>query len=122
MKLQVTKYMTIELTEPNELIELISEDDKVDFMQSLSCHDVIIKHVADQIIHGCTDDGYSGSETMVSESPSTPLQAARREIAVNASDVANKEIKALERALKHSKEQCDEWNRKYFELYDKFCN
>lgn len=111
--------MAIELTEPNELIELISDDDKVDFMQSLSCHDVIIKHVADQIIHGCTDGGYSGGETMVSESPSTPLQAARREIAVSASDIANKEIKALERALKHSKEQCDEWNRQYFELSER---
>lgn len=119
MKLQVTKYMAIELTEPNELIELISEDDKVDFMQSLSCHDVIIKHVADQIIHGCTDGGYSGSETMISESPSTPLQEARREIAINANDVAKKEIEGLQRALEYSKASCEEWQRKFYDLSDK---
>lgn len=122
MKLQVTKYLAIELTEPNELIELIDEDDKVEFMQSLSCHDVAIKHVADQIIHGCTSGGHSGSEGVISESPSTPLQKAKREIALSSSDIASREIRNLERALGSQKERFNELENKYYELLEKVGN
>ena len=119
MKLQVTKYLAIELTEPNELLELMSEDDKVEFMQSLSCHDSVIKHVADQIIHGCTEDGFHGSIAMVDDNPSTELQKAQREIAMSLSDIARMEIYELVCAVKHHKKQADEWCKKYHDLNDK---
>lgn len=122
MKLQVTQYLAIELTDPNELIELIDEDDKVEFMQSLSCHDVVIRHVADQIIHGCTSGGYSGSEGTTSESPSTPLQKAKREVALSSSDIASREIRSLERALSSQKERFNELESKYYELLEKVGN
>lgn len=117
MKLQVTTYMAIELTNPNELIELMEEQDKVEFMQSLACHDSVIKHVADQIVYGMTDGGYSGSETITEPEPSTPLQSARREVTNLSCDVARKEIERLERELKRKIEQCDEFQDKYYELY-----
>ena len=117
MKLQVTQHLAIELTEPNELIELMEEGDKVDFMQSLSCHDSVIKHVADQITTGMTDGGYSGSETITQSKPSTPLQSARREVAKLSGDVAKKEIERLERELERMTEQRDEFQDKYFNLY-----
>lgn len=119
MKLQVTKYLAIELTEPNELLELMDEDDKVEFMQSLSCHDSVFKHVADQIIHGCTEDGFHGSIAMVSDNPSTPLQKAQREVAMSLNDIARREINELAIAVKYHKEQADKWCKKYHELDDK---
>ena len=119
MKLQVTKYLAIELTEPCELVELMREEDKVEFMQSLSCHDSVIKHVAEQIVHGCTKDGFHGGITMVSDNHTTALQKAQREVAMSLSDIASREIKELERAVKYHKEQSNEWCEKYHELNDK---
>lgn len=117
MKLQVTKHFTVELSEPNELIELMSEDDKINFMQSLSCHDSVITHVADQIIHGQTRDGYSGSETITKALPCTALQSARREIAINSSDISSSEIKSLQRQLAEVEKLKDEFMSKYYDLY-----
>lgn len=120
MKLQITPYLAIELTEPNELIELISDEDKVDFMQSLACDDIIIKHVTDQLIGGCTDGGYYGSSVWSSESePSTPLDIARRAIAKSYSKFALDEITSLESSLKRSNESKDEYMNKYYDLLHK---
>jgi len=116
MKLQVTKHLTIELTEPCELVELMSDKDRVEFMQSLSCHDSVIKHVADQIIHGCTEDGFHGGIAMVSDNPTTALQKAQREVAMSFSDITSREIKELELAVKRNENQANEWREKYHEL------
>ena len=117
MKLQVTNYLAIELTEPNELLELMNEEDKLDFMQSLSSSESVIKHVSDQIINGCTEGGYSGSYSAVSSEPSTALQSAIREISINSSDIASGEIKSLQDALARMEHLKDEYMNKYFDLY-----
>lgn len=116
MKLQVTKYMAIEFTEPNELLELMSEDEKIEFFQSLSCHESVFKHVSDQIIHGSTYDGYHASTSGVNESPVTAFDCAVREVAKKSSGVARREIEKLERALSHQKRQKEDWIKKYFDL------
>lgn len=116
MKLQVTKYLAIELTEPNELLELMSEEDKLAFMQSLSSSESVIKHVSDQIIIGCTEDGYSGSFSGVESKPHTALQTAVRDISINSSDIAKNEIESLQRALAVSEKVKDEYMNKYFDL------
>ena len=117
MKLQVTKYLAIELTEPNELVELMSEEDKLHFMQSLSSHEIIIKHVADQIINGSTDDGYSGSFSMVKSKPDTALQTAIRDISINSSEIAKSEIESLQNTLAAAEKVRDEYMNKYYDLY-----
>ncbi|ANI22053.1 hypothetical protein PP586_gp36 [Pseudoalteromonas phage vB_PspS-H40/1] len=119
MKLQVTKYLAIEITEPCELVELMSEEDKVEFMQSLSCHDSVFKHVADQIVNGFTVDGYHGGMTMVSDNPCTELQKAQRFVAKSVGEVHRREIEDLERAVKYHEEQANEWCEKYHSLNDK---
>jgi len=117
MKLQVTKYLALELTEPQELIELISPSDLVEFTQALSCWDEVIKSVADQIINGQTKDGYCGSETPTQSTPSTPLQSVRRAIAINSSDIAKNEIESLQIALARMEELKEEYMNKYYDLY-----
>ena len=108
--------MVIELTDPNELIELINDDDKVDFMQSLACDDIIIKHVTDQLLHGCTEDGYYGSKGCNEAEPSTPLDIAKRVIAKSYSTFVSDEITSLESSLKRSNESKDEYMNKYYDL------
>ena len=117
MKLQVTNYLAIELTEPNELLELMSEDDKLHFMQSLSSHEIIIKHVADQIISGFTEDGYSGNYSGVESKPHTALQTAVRDISIKSGEIARKEIESLQRALAVTEKVRDEYSAKYWDLY-----
>ena len=116
MKLQVTKYLAIELTEPNELIELISDEDKIDFWQSLSCDDIIFKHVADQIIHGCTEDRYHATMSFGVE-PTQPLDVAIREVSKLSGDVAKREIEKLEARLEREVSEKDKYMDMYYELY-----
>jgi hypothetical protein len=118
MELKVTNYLTIKLSEPKELIELISDEDKIEFMQSLSCEDIIIKHVSDQIIHGCTELGYYGYKGCTGSSPSTPLDIAIRQVSKCASTIAKKQIESLERALKYQEDETTKYQDKYYKLYN----
>ena len=118
MQIKVTDYLTIELTEPNELIELISDDDMVHFMQSLSCNEVVFQHVSDQIIHGCTDDGYHSS-ICGSTIPSTALDLAVRAVSKSADDLSKKTIEELERKLIDQEAQTKEIRDRYYDLYYK---
>jgi hypothetical protein len=117
MRIEISKYFAMEFSEPNELVELISDDDKVDFMQSLSCHEVVFNHVAEQIINGCTKDGYSACIGSVESTPSTSLQSAIRCVAKGASDVAKSQIEELESKLKRMEELNSEWKSKYYDIY-----
>ena len=119
MKLQITPYLAIELTDPNELIELINDDDKVDFMQSLACDDIIIKHVTDQLIFGCTEGGYHGSKGCNEAEPSTPLDIAKRVIAKSYSTFVSDEITSLENELKRTEDSKGEYMSKYYDLLHK---
>lgn len=108
MKLQINNSVSIEITEPNELIELMSDDEKLELIESLSCHEAVIKHVADQLIHGCTENGNSGSYSYT-ETPSTARQIAMRELIENINTLACNEIKRLEDMVKTEKENTSYW-------------
>ena len=112
MKLEINKYLSIEISDPNELIELMSDSEKVELIESLSCHESVIKHVADQLIHGCTENEYHGTISY-SESPSTALQVAKRQLIENVNSLAYEEIKRLERLVKREKEQTLYWLDKF---------
>jgi hypothetical protein len=118
MKLQVTKYLAIELTEPNELFELISDEDKIDFCQYLSCDRVIFKHVADQIVHGCTEGGYHAAISF-GYKPSEPLDVAIREVSKLSGDIAKREIESLEARLEWEHLEKEKYMNMYYDLYHK---
>ena len=117
MKITISKYFSMEFSEPNELLELIEPEDKIQFLQSLSCHESVFNHVADQIINGCTEDGYSNCIGEVKSMPNTSLQLATRRIAKNASEIANSQIKELESKLKSMEESNSLWQDKYYNIY-----
>ena len=117
MKITISKYFSMEFSEPNELLELIEEEDKIHFLQSLSCHESVFVHVADQIINGWTEDGYFSSIGEVQSTPNTSLQRAIRKIAKNSSAIADEQIAELERKLKELEKSNEEWRNKYYDLY-----
>jgi hypothetical protein len=117
MNIQISNNFSMYFSEPNELIELIDEEDKIQFLQSLSCHESVFVHVTDQIIHGCTEDGYFSSTGEVQSTPNTDLQNAVRRIAKNASEIADKQIVELERKLKELEKSNAEWQDKYYGIY-----
>ena len=98
------------------LLHELPENRHIELAESLSCSDVIIGHVMDQILDGCTENGFSGS---CSTGYDEPLQKYRLKIAKAANDLAKKEIDILERRLKEMKALKIEYQDKYFELYNR---
>ena len=84
------------------LLDYMSDQDKLDLAQRLSCEDEIIQHVVDQITEGATEDGSCGIRIYPPQAcPSHPLDMAVRQIAKASSDIAQREIDRLERAMQH---------------------
>ena len=117
MKITISKYFSMKFSEPNELLELIEDEDKIHFLQSLSCNESVFKHVADQIISGCTEGGYRASTGELQSTPNTILQNAVRIIAKNASAIADEQITELERKLKEVEDSSEEWRNKYYDIW-----
>ncbi len=93
-----------------DILDKLDGESKVEFIETLACDEVIIEHVASQIITGLTSGGYSGAKSyMAYHEPTTALDKATREISKISSDLARKEIEKLEFALKESE-------KKYYEL------
>jgi hypothetical protein len=118
MKITISDNFSMQFSEPNELLELIDEEDRIHFLQSLSCYESVFVHVADQIINGCTEGGYSNYIGEVQSTPNTSLQIAVRRIAKNASEIASEQIVELERKLKAMEKSNAEWQDKYYDIYN----
>ncbi len=94
----------------HDFLQYISADSKLELMESFACDDVIIKHVADQIIHRWTENSYSGGSACTVAADTTighhcALDVAWREVAKNSGEVAKREIERLETALKSKEEE-----------------
>jgi hypothetical protein len=76
-----------------------------ELVNHLGCQDAVIKMVADQIIHGCTEEGWHGAKTY-GHNPGTPLTEAIRAVANASSEVAAEEIGRLV-SLCESKEKAN---------------
>ena len=119
MNIQISDNFSMKFSEPNELLELIDDEDKIQFLQSLSCHESVFTHVADQIVNGCTEDGYFSGFGEVKSTPNISLQLAVRRVAKNSSLIAEAQIIELESKLKEMEESSEEWQSKYYDLYHK---
>ena len=101
------------------LMDSMSSDQKVELIERLSCEDEIIQHVADQILSGCTENGYSGSEVIDEYRLSTPLQKARENIRKKGNRLLIKEIERLRVKLEDKNNHYESgWNA-YHELNNK---
>ncbi len=87
-------------------------------VQSLACQDDIVRHVTDQLLEGWTEDGYHGGKCGDASESHTPIDQARRRIALGAGQVAKETIEAQQRSLKDAAEANAEIWRKYHKLQD----
>lgn len=71
---------------------------RVAVLESVACNDDVIRHVADQILAGWTENGSCGA-TYVEAEPRCALSIARRRVALGAGDVAALEIRELTRRV-----------------------
>jgi len=90
-------------------------------VQSLACQDDLVRHVADQLLEGWTEDGYHGGKVGDASGSGTPIDKARRRIALGADKVAKETIEALQRALKQAEERSAEGWSKYHKLANEVC-
>jgi hypothetical protein len=94
----------------HDLLDRVSPADQVDLIESLSCSDPIIRHVAAQILDRWTESGYRGAERCTA-APDTDgpvivpaLDWAARTVARRSGEIAAREIKRLEDALRRANE------------------
>lgn len=105
------------IIDPIDILSELSGDDKIQVIEALSCESEVIQHVTDQIIHGCTENGWHGSIGFSSK-PSTPLEKAIREITESSSDIAKKEIEKMKRIVKSKEDSADRAWEQYRKLRD----
>jgi hypothetical protein len=105
--------LTIDIS---DLLDSLSPEDKIELIETLACQDTIIKHVADQILTGWTENCYSGG-TSYSIEGHTPLDLARKRVIELAPEVAREEIERLKRFAKNQEENAKKYMDKYFALY-----
>lgn len=101
-----------------DIFDSTSDRFKLELMERLSCEDVIIKHVMDQVFNGETENGYSGSEVIDSQRIGSELQKARERIRQQGNNLLVKEINRLREQLENRhKYQDNGWNE-YHKLYN----
>jgi len=86
-----------------DLLDNLSEEHRLQFIEYLACQDAVIKHVMDQILDGWTENACCGPLLCTaSPEPRFGLDWAKREVARRAGEVAAEEIRRLEKALAQS--------------------
>lgn len=116
--------MQVNLTDDNltiniiDLLSSLSHEQEQQLIEQLSCSDTVIKHVADQITQGSTENGHSGWESG-SATATTPLSIAIRECAKSSSEKAKMEIESLERHLDSAQKGKQSYMDKFFALRNK---
>lgn len=88
------------------LLDAMSDEDKMFLVERLACEDAVIKHVADQIIDGFTENARCGSRLCGTDvNVHLPLDVAARRIAEASGEIAAQEIAALRRELARTKDR-----------------
>ena len=86
-----------------DIFDNLPKHSVLELIESLSCSELVIKHVADQLLVGWTENGYHGSMCN-NLNPSTEIMIARDKISKGASDTATKRIKELEGLVKSAQD------------------
>jgi len=116
IELAPSEGITITIDDPYSLLRLMSDEDRINAIEALSCFDAVIEHVTNQImsINGCTEDGSSGSSLCSVEKYAgggTPLDKARYAVAISASDAAASMIAVQADEITRLKWELDELNK-----------
>lgn len=113
--------ITISLNDFSSLVELMSGEQQVELIETLSCYDAVIKHVTEQIIdiYGMTENGLSGSSLCGHEKFSgkgTVLDKARLAIAMASGEVSRQVIETQARNLNELQSRLNQVTTELYEI------
>lgn len=113
--------MVIELLDATALIDLMSDDDRMQTIESLSCYDNVINHVVEQIgtLYGCTENGCAGSHLCDDKAYAgggTALDNARYQLALSAGGIAKQTIERQSEIIKSQQQDMSILNDEIFKL------
>ncbi len=100
-----------------DMLSSLSFEDKLTVIDTLSCDDEVITHITAQLLDGCTEFGSYGGSCHGQVDPFTPLDRARRAIALRAGEVAKKEIEDLCSTLRWEKACAENYCNWGFKMY-----
>lgn len=93
------------------MFEGMTAEQKREIAVTLACESEIIKHVADQILDGWTEDGSYGAKSCDAANPGTALDRATREVAMRSGEVAAREIERLTATIARCEDRLSEEKR-----------
>lgn len=113
--------ITLQFDDATALIDLMTAEDRAQVIESMSCYDDVVKHVADQICspHGWTENGFSGSSRCGEDKyagEGTALDKARYQVAMSASESAAEYMASQAEIIINQKKQIDVLDSKLNQL------
>ncbi|EPC8058568.1 hypothetical protein LXE06_06160 [Yersinia enterocolitica] len=110
IEVKASNGITITLNDASSLIDMMSDEDRMQVIESLSCYDNVIKHVADQIssMIGMTENGFAGGQRCGYErlyGEGTVLDKARYQVACSAQESNSELISQQSDAIKRLEER-----------------
>jgi hypothetical protein len=105
LEIVVPNAMTITFNTVSSLLDLLTPEQQLEAVESLSCYDAVIKHVSDQILdlYGMTDNGYCGGmrcDYSTLKGEGSLLDRARYAVAMSAPRMACEMLIAQGEAIK----------------------
>lgn len=100
-----------------EFLDSLSDEKSIELAESLSCQDVVIKHVTDQLFHGCTENGYHGTKRFGVE-PSTQLELSQEKIRKLGNRLLIKEVDRLRSKLEDKSNHYESGWNEYHKLFN----
>lgn len=113
--------ITLQFDDATVLIDLMTPEDRAELIESLSCYDDVIKHVADQISHphGGTENGFSGSSRCGVgrlTGNGTVLDNARYQVATSSGEASQKVIEEQARIITNQNEEIERLRGEIYKL------
>ena len=101
----------------HDMMEALSNEQKIELVESLSCEDAVIKHVMDQVIEGWTENGHHGSKRG-GANPSTQLEYCRDNLRKVGNRLLIKEVNRLRDMLEDKRSHYESGWNEYHKLFN----
>lgn len=109
--------VTLKFTDLDELIYALEPEERLYFLESLSCQDDIIEHVMEQVFEGYTSNEYMHGFESCSWNGNTFLQVFRKKMfEVGAAPEMKKHVERLEREITRNQETIEELRNEIYKL------
>jgi hypothetical protein len=102
--------ISFELDAYDIIHDMLSGDQRMLLLQSLSCSDEVIGNVCELIVDGYTYDGFSAAYFSTCDST---IQKVRKQVAENSDYSVKETIRILENRIKELEKDVEYWRKNY---------